>query len=306
MTFALLFPGQGTQYPDMLRWLDDRPEAATVLDLLKSELGPDWRGRLVDHTWSTSNAVAQPLLVGVALAAWRCIGPMLTRPKLVAGYSVGELPAFCVAGVFDEHTAISLAGNRARLMDASTQAIRTGLLALHGASARDVETLCDAHGLAVSIDVSDNSLILGGPVSALEAAEHDSAMTGIGTTRLAVNVASHTWWMHDATNPFAEIVARTPMSVPHCPVVSNLTGVAVDDPAELHRCLVQQIANTVQWRSCMDTLAERGVHCALEIGPGASLSKLLRSRHPHIEARSIDEFRSPEACARWVAARAPV
>jgi [acyl-carrier-protein] S-malonyltransferase len=73
---------------------------------------------------------------------------------------------------------------------------------------------------------------------------------------------------------------------------------------DLRRALAQQIATTVLWDRCMDTMAERGVRCVLEVGPGSALSRLWQARHPDIPARSIDEFEQPAGVARWVAQRA--
>jgi [acyl-carrier-protein] S-malonyltransferase len=50
----------------------------------------------------------------------------------------------------------------------------------------------------------------------------------------------------------------------------------------------------------MDCIAERGVRCVLEVGPGAALAAMWRERHPGIPARSVDEFQSPDGVALWV------
>jgi len=61
MSLALLFPGQGAQHPAMLSWLDHEPAARDTLALIDAGLGADWRSRLEDQTWSSSNTTAQPL-----------------------------------------------------------------------------------------------------------------------------------------------------------------------------------------------------------------------------------------------------
>ncbi|MEH3087572.1 MAG: hypothetical protein PGN26_13810 [Xylophilus ampelinus] len=50
----------------------------------------------------------------------------------------------------------------------------------------------------------------------------------------------------------------------------------------------------------MQTLAERGARCVLEVGPGAALARMWRARYPAVPARSVDEFGSRDAVLRWV------
>lgn len=302
MSLALLFPGQGTQHAGMLAWLDDCPEAAESLGLLAAQLGADWRSRLDDAQWANRNAVAQPLLTGLGLAAWQCVAARLPAPAVIAGYSVGELPAFCVAGVFDARVAMSLARERAAAMERSAAGHATGLLAVHGIGPSAVAGVCRRHGLAVAIRLAADRVVLGGLSAALCDAEAGLAAQGIRCTRLAVNVASHTPWMSAAATEVAHWLEPVAFSQPRATLVCNHDGAAERDAAALRLALAGQIARTVPWDHCMDAIAERRVRCVLEVGPGSSLARLWSERHPGIPARSVDEFRSAVAVARWVAA----
>ena len=130
MSLALLFAGQGTQHAAMLPWLEDCPESAPTLARVATQFGTDWRARLADPDWAQCNAVAQPLLTGLLVAAWHGLAPRLPAPAAVAGYSVGELAAFCAAGVFGEVDAMALASDRAAAMDRSAAGRDTGLLSV--------------------------------------------------------------------------------------------------------------------------------------------------------------------------------
>ncbi|MEO5697067.1 MAG: acyltransferase domain-containing protein, partial [Burkholderiaceae bacterium] len=145
MSLGLLFSGQGTQHAAMLPWLEDGSEASTALSLLAGRLGDDWRARLDDPGWSTRNDIAQPLLTGVCLAAWEQLAPMLPAPRVIAGYSVGELAAFSAAGVFDAASAMALAAERARFMDECVRDVHTGLLSVSGAAPMAIERWCAEH-----------------------------------------------------------------------------------------------------------------------------------------------------------------
>ena len=301
MSLGLLFSGQGTQYPEMLSWLDDGDaDGSEALALLRDAVGADWRSRLHDPAWAMRNAVAQPLLTAACLAAWQRIAGLLPPPIAVAGYSVGELAAFGAAGVFDVEAALQLAKARARIMDEVAAGCDGGLLSIGGAAPGLLEHISERHGLAIAIRIGPDHGILGGAVAALAAAAVQARQAGATATRLAVSVASHTPWMAAAVAPWRAAIDQVRFAAPAAALICNQGGVALRRPEELRAALAAQVASTVQWDRCTETMAERRVRCVLEIGPGATLSRLWNTSRPGIPARSIDEFRSPDAAAAWV------
>ena len=302
MSLALLFPGQGAQHAAMLPWLQAQPEAAPALQALAGVLGDDWRARLADGEWLHANAVAQPLLTAVCLAAWRVLAARLPAPVAVAGYSVGELAAFAAAGVFDDDTAVRLAVQRAQAMDSAVAGRHTGLLAVQGphANALVLALAQSRRELAIAIRINPERVIVGGPVAVLDAGAADWGAAGLRCSRLPIGVASHTPEMAAAAAAFAARLAEARLRPARMPVVCNFTGAAGRTVAALGPALSGQIASTVRWDDCMDTLAERQPRCVLEVGPGAALAAMWRVRHPGIPVRSIDEFSGLEGVVRWV------
>jgi [acyl-carrier-protein] S-malonyltransferase len=117
---------------------------------------------------------------------------------------------------------------------------------------------------------------------------------------LPVGVASHTPLMNAAVTPFLEALGKHRLSDPTIPVVAGLTGAAIRNGDEASRMLARQISETIRWKDCMDTCAEAGITVALELGPGSALARMLHGAHPHIDCRSIDDFRSVEGVVRWI------
>ena len=301
MSLALLFPGQGTQHPSMLAWLDRRPEAAATLKLVEAQVGSDWRARLGDVAWVSRNGVAQCLLTGLGLAAWQCLVERLPPPSVVAGYSVGELPAFSAAGVFDTEAALGLARERADAMERSVAGSDTGLLAVTGGHGEEaIAQACRRHGLAVAIELAVDARVLGGLSSALDQATLELSDAGYRCKRLAVQLASHTPWMAAAVADFAQRAGAVPFMRPGATLVCNLTGTAVRGEEAIRSALAGQLAQPVRWSHCMESIAQRRPRCVLEVGPGSTLSKLWNEHHPSVPARSVDEFRSPDAIGAWV------
>lgn len=300
MTLALLFSGQGVQHAEMLPWLAAEPAAAGVLDAMAVQLGSDWRERIADEAWASDNRIAQPLITGVSLAAWAALAPQLPPPNVVAGYSVGELAAGAVAGLYDASAALQLAQQRAELMSRSAGAEPAGLLSVRGVDAQAIDTLCTRFGLAVAIRIGVGRCVLGGAAAALAAITPELVARGAESTRLRVHVASHTPAMAAAAQAFATLIAPLPWLRSRCVIACNLDGAGRRDPASLKDALARQIAHTVDWGRCLDTVAERQPRCVLEVGPGTSLARMWAAAHPDVPVRSVDEFQSARAVVDWV------
>lgn len=301
MSYALIFSGQANQHPDMLPWLESEPACAPTLQLMGQHLGPNWRLALQDAERRSDNAFAQVLITGTALAAWDALSAHLeTPPAVVAGYSVGELPAFACAGVFSPQQALQLASQRARLMDQAVAGIDTGLLAVSGLSEAEVRAACQGLPLALAIQIDTRQSVYAATAQNLDRAQPLLTARGAICTRLAVRVASHSPWMQPAARAFAEILRGLPFAAPRCPLAVNASGALARQAAPLRLALGDQLDNTLQWGACMDAIAERQVACVLEIGAGSALSSMWNVRYPNCPARSIDAFQNVKGAAIWL------
>lgn len=303
MTLAVVFSGQGNQHPEMLTWL---PE-----DALPNQ--PAWREALRDPAWARVNAHAQPLITATALAAWTAIEARLRAASVdvvgVAGYSVGELAACAAAGIFDTQEALRLATRRAAVMDDAARVKPGALCGVTGIGRADLNALLRAAALgdatlgdsavAIAIRNGEDSVVVGGPVHALEQVEAAATAKGARCTRLAVSVASHTPSMRSAAEAFDLELRSVSMRAPMLPLFDS-DGQRVWTTDQVHRGLARQIATTVRWDEVMDQLAARGPSCVLEIGGGQALARLWQQRHPNIPARSADEFRTLDGVLAWI------
>ena len=300
MSLGLVFPGQGTQHPGLLPWLDTPGPHRPALARMATLLGHDWRARLNDPAWAFQNAVAQTLLTGIGLGAWNAVRPHLPAPRAVAGYSVGEMAAFCVAGVFPVDQALALATTRARLMEQAAALQPGGLIALHGLSTEQRNDLCARHGVFLAIALHKGACVVGGTFAALDSAAAEALRLGATSTPLNVPLASHTPLMASAVAPLRAELELLPFAVPQTALICNHHGHTEHRPHDLRSALAEQIAQPVQWQTCMETMKEHGVTCVLEVGPGSTLSSLWQTLHPDIPVRSLDQFQHPGGAVAWV------
>lgn len=306
MRYALLFPGQGSQHAGMLPWLDAEPRAQQVLQAMARILGSGWRQRLQEADWREANAVAQVLITGVSLATWAALEPRLPGPPVaVAGYSVGELAACACAGAFGSGPALDLAVRRAGLMDHAATGQPTGLLSVSGLADDRIVADCTALKLECAIRIAPDHQILAGTVAALDEAQRRFVPQGAACKRLPIGLASHSSWMHEAAQAFAHHLAPLPLGPLRCPVALNASGATTRRVDLLRAALGRQVETTVQWASCMDSVAEYGPACVIELGPGQALSRLWAARHPAIPVRAAEDFRDAGAIAAWVGRQDP-
>lgn len=304
MKIALLFSGQGMQYADMLSWMN--PANPLLLQMQELLNVSDWRAAMRDTHWASTNVHAQVVLTACALAAWQQLQkqvPALQSSSgslaAVAGYSIGELAAACVAGVLSARDTVRLAGQRAALMDQAGAGQDSSMLAISGVSIRTIEQWCQAQGAALAIRNGPDSAVCAGPRDRLSALEKFAQEQGARCTPLAVNIASHTHWMSSAAQAFQEQLNQSELAAPTLPWPTN-AGVWVHSTTSAAQALSAQMMQTVQWDSCMEQIEERQPDVVLEIGPGRSLATMWNQRYPEIPARSVDEFQTLDGLQRWL------
>lgn len=298
---AILCPGQGAQHPAMFDMARLDPAASRLLDawFANPALGATLQAGLGEERFT--NRIAQPAIVAATLAMWRALQDTIATPALVAGYSIGELSAYGVAGALAPGDAIKLAIERAGLMDACvTDGAAQGMVALSGMPSGTVDDLLAGAGFYPAIVTGDDALVAGGPAAQRDALARAAVAAGGHATVLPVAVASHTPLLAGAVAPFAALLAAAHWRAPAFPVLSGISAEPVFEARKALAELPRQIAGPIRWRECMDAMTEAGVTVALELGPGAALCRMLQSRNPNIVCRSVTEFRSLDGIRAWL------
>jgi [acyl-carrier-protein] S-malonyltransferase len=308
--YAILCPGQGGQHAGMFDLVRQHPRAAAIMQQfaleqrLQAPAGGSLSMLLEDDTRLFANRYAQPLIVAAGLAAWHCIGDVVPPPALVAGYSVGELTAYSVAGMWSATTAIDVAVARAGYMDACLQSdMAQGMLAVSGIAIARAAPLLAEFGAHVAIETGVDSLIAGGYRSALLATQERLGLQAAHCVMLPVGIASHTPLMAAAQVPFAALLEQLAWQPPTLPLLAGVSAMELHGQAAASAALLQQLTDTIQWAACLDACAEHGISVALELGPGSALSRMLRERQPQIECRSLSDFRSLGGALQWLQRR---
>ncbi len=206
MALAILCSGQGRQHPDMFALTADAPEAAGAFAHAAALLGHDPRDFVRGQSGEVlhRNRAGQILCTVQALAAAAALRGAMPRRLVVAGYSVGEVAAWGVAGLFNATDTLDLVARRAEAMDAATEP-GDGLMFVRGLSRENIDRLCERHHAAVAIVNPGDAFVLGGGRDALQAiADEAKAMRATRVVELPVEVASHTSRLAAASRAFRE------------------------------------------------------------------------------------------------------
>jgi [acyl-carrier-protein] S-malonyltransferase len=299
---AVVFPGQGSQFPGMAdAWADDDVGRA-VLDEASAVIGRDVVAAAREEAALATTDFVQPALLALDVAAFRALEAAGVRPVGAAGHSLGEFAALVAAGVLELTGALEIVAVRGRAMQAAGKERPGTMSALLGVGADAAATLCDdARGDDVLLVANENSpqqVVISGSVAAIERAESLAADRKIRAVRLRVAGAFHSPLMEPAVEPLSAAIDAFAFSEPRFPVAANVTGELVDDPQELRALLKRHVVSPVRWERCAQALASAGADAFVEAGPGDVLTKLAKRVVPSARAVAVG---SPEG-ARTVAA----
>ena len=259
---AILFPGQGSQTPEMRETVSsERPD---LLEQVMEVVGDD-PFALTDE----GTMFAQPAIFCASLAGWGALGS--PSGEFMAGHSLGELAALVAARALGERDGLELVALRGRLMQ---EAGKGGMIALLGSGAADhAPALAKAHGLAVANDNSPQQVVLSGERGALPAAAEAAKELGLRAMELPVTGAFHSPMMAPAVPEFRAALDRVEFSEPRVPVMSAVIAAPFDD---VRARLAEALTMPVRWRETMLALHGRGVDRFVEVGPGKVLTGLAK------------------------------
>jgi [acyl-carrier-protein] S-malonyltransferase len=294
--FAVVFPGQGSQFEGMADPWIGHPEAKAVLEETSDALRRDVVAGCRDRASLATTAFVQPALLACDVAAFRVLEAEGLSAVGAAGHSLGEFAALVAAETVRLADAIEVVIVRGAAMQRAGQERPGAMAALIGVGTEDAAALCDeARGedaLVVANENSPSQVVISGSVAAVERGEALARERKIRAIRLEVAGAFHSPLMEPALSEIDDRLADVTFSAPRFPIAENVTGELVADPEELRSLLGRHVVSPVRWGSCVQALADAGATSFLEAGPGDVLTRLMKRIVPDAAATAIG---SPDA-----------
>ncbi|MCK4623421.1 MAG: SDR family NAD(P)-dependent oxidoreductase [Desulfuromonadales bacterium] len=292
---AMLFPGQGAQYPGMLRDLAIQfPQFLNVLQVADKTLADRMGGQLSgliypqptfdeqaqsvveSHLRQTENA--QPALGAVSLGARAVLAGFGISADAYAGHSYGELTALCAGGVVDRPTLFELSRLRGELM-AAGQGDLGSMLAVSAPLSRIETVLAEEQlDLVLANRNTPEQGVLSGATGEIEKAASILERRGLRFKQLAVSAAFHSTLVAGASEPFAVALADKLFAKATASVYSNTTG-KIYPAAEKNAkdLLAEQLAKPVDFVAEIENMYRAGIRTFVEVGPGARMTGMVKA-----------------------------
>jgi [acyl-carrier-protein] S-malonyltransferase len=306
-SYALVFPGQGSQAVGMGRSLAAAsPAAAAIFAEADAALdGPitplAWDGPAEDLD-RTENAQPALLATSIAyLAALREAWPDARSepPAYAAGHSMGQYSALVAAGVLELGDAMRLVRERGRLMQ-SSGAGRDGAMAavigLDDARLPELVERAAAQGVfGVANRNAPGQVVVSGERPAIDASVEIGRELGARKVIvLPVSVAAHSPLMADAAAGMQAVIEGVEFRDPTVSLLANADASPITTALGARRELVEHLTTGVDWVAAVERMAGAGVTTFVEVGPGRVLTGLIKRIAPDAEAVALADGASGE------------
>ncbi|NJA07917.1 SDR family NAD(P)-dependent oxidoreductase [Methylococcaceae bacterium WWC4] len=288
---AMVFSGQGSQYPGMAqdlyrRWPVFRQTIDQCAEYLQKSLPIPLQQLLFDSSDAQlqQTCYAQPAIFAVDYALFRLWQSWGIEPDAVMGNSLGEYVAACVAGVFSLEQAINLVVARAQLMQ---QAPSGGAMLAVAAGREEVGTLLAANWPELDIAAvnSPRHCVLAGSSVLIEQARQYFSESAVQCTPLAVSHAFHSRMMEPVLPALRQVFEQAAYGKAFMPLVSNVTGRIIGDDIVWADYWLQHCRQPVAFADNVAALRQLGCDVFLECGAKPVLAPMLSANA--IEAERI-------------------
>lgn len=286
MTFAFVFPGQGSQSVGMLNSISNRPEVLATLQEASDALGEDVTKLIAEGPAEalslTTNTQPVMLTAGVAFyRAWLAAGG--PAPKVMAGHSLGEYSALVASGVISFKDAVPLVRFRAEAMQSAVPVGTGGMAAILGLDDATVIKVCAEASAAsggvveaVNFNAPGQVVIAGASDAVTKACELLKAAGAKRALPLPVSAPFHSSLLQPASEKLQGYLANLEFKAPSIPVINNVDVEILNDPVAIKDALVRQAAKPVRWQETIQAMAGQGITQVVECGPGKVLAGLTK------------------------------
>ncbi len=288
---AFLFPGQGSQYVNMLKELRAiEPVVDAVFVEADRVMEPLLGKPLTDYIYADGDeaslkeaeqklkdtTITQPAVLTANVALLRLLQKYGFEPDMVIGHSLGEYAALVAAGVLRFDEALEVVSARGREM-VKVAMEDNGCMAAVSAPLQEVERILGTIEDYVVLANINSPLqsVIAGSTRGIDLAIQAFMSANFQAVKIPVSHAFHTKIVAPASLPLRKVIERMDLQAPRIPVAANVTGDWYPSGREeILNLLADQVASPVQFIKGATKLYENGARIFVEVGPKRVLNAL--------------------------------
>lgn len=293
MKLAFLFPGQGSQVPNMLNTL---PPSSVVNDTIAEATATLNENAYNFHTkdaLKSTKAVQLSLLIQ-GVATFRLFQTKDIIPDYVAGHSVGAFAAAVASGVIDFPDALQIVELRGRLME-NIHPEGYGMGVVLGLDSNELQSIVHNHYdennpvYMANLNAPGQITISGSKEGLKKVLDHSIENGAQCASMLDVRTPSHSPLLLSVSEALGQSLQKITMKSPKIPYSGNRRARILYNADDIREDLSRSISSPVRWHDATSVLYEKGVELFIEMPQGNTLTKLANRAFPDIRALSVTE-----------------
>ena len=296
---GFVFSGQGAQYTGMGKGLYDASKAARAVFDLADSIRPNTSNQCFTAKKDelSQTQYTQPCVYCVDLAAAEALRENHIVPDAIAGFSLGEIAALTFTKVLAPKQGFSLVCKRAAFMSEATAKTGGSMAAILKLSNEKVNELSEKYEHVFPVNYNcPGQVAVAGEKNELAEFCTDVHTAGGKAVPLAVSGAFHSPFMDKAEEKMAAQLENMALNTPAIPLYSNYTSLPYDSNQQnIKENVAQQVNHPVLWQTIIEKMAADGIDTFIEVGPGKTLSGLIKKTLPDVKIHHVEDAESLHA-----------
>ena len=318
MTYAILFPGQGSQRVGIGLDLYENSFFGKELFIKVDSMsgrniskiifkGPEAELNQTKNTQVSISIIS--VILSHLLKEELLKRNLVLEPSGCAGHSLGEFTALWYGDILSLDDLIKLVLERGELMQTATSG---GMAAILNAEKEKIEELLNKDEYKDNLIIANYNSpfqhVISGKKELIEKFTSDIKLINGKSIILPVSGAFHSSLMKEPAKIFSleiEKLLNLPSKNAKRPIYQNSDGLPSQDYKTILGKLQKQMTSPVLWTQIINNLVKDGVKAFIEIGPGKVLTGLVKKINPNTECYNIFDLVSLKEFCEIYAGKLP-
>jgi [acyl-carrier-protein] S-malonyltransferase len=289
---AIIFPGQGSEYPGMGKGLyDNSTRAREIFSQIDNLLGLKISQICFEGTEEDLRGMynQQLAIFSTSLVAYELFKEKNIDIDFISGLSFGEYTCLYAAGVLNLKDTARLVKGRAEATERASKLCPASMFAVIGLKRDLLKEKSEEIGFYIVNINTPRQIVISFKKENKEKIKRSLEALGAKVIDLGVNGGFHSPFMESAKEDFKRVADDLEFNDARVPIVSNITARGHTGKNEIKRNLIEQLTTLCLWQNCIEFMIENNVDEFFEIGPSQTLRGLIKKIDPKVKVINIEK-----------------